>query len=400
MAHQVAHAFDNHNASLREGAPSLLWSGPCLESLIGHGLARIPRVRCDERSGAAPGVSPPRPARRTGGKKVEGATPRFLALGAPREGGKVARPLATVPLPSVGVAPSTVIPAGRRSSRLGSRQRKSSRPQMALRPRAASLGQRAVHMPTLGEADRGIPYRGRSRPPAVGTVQLPPQCPSRRKPHTVSSRRLANPNCATEPRSCRRAGAVKRSSPISRRCCTPSSKPAYYRSARAYAEIAAKRRLAGRAVAPADCQIAAIACSRGMAVATHNVREFEEMGIDIFYPWDGALSGTTEAFSRLKIDALLRDAGWNLTDGVSFRFECALPYGTQSDYVLCDRSRCPMVALEAKCASDNPVCCGPRERQINRMPSAGNRYSSGLPGLDALEAVTSSSIPTVRKQAP
>ena len=76
----MAHAFDNHNASLSEGEPSLLWWGPCLESLIGHGLARIPRVRCDERSGAAPRVSPPRPARRTGGKKVEGATPPFSPL--------------------------------------------------------------------------------------------------------------------------------------------------------------------------------------------------------------------------------------------------------------------------------------------------------------------------------
>lgn len=27
------------------------------------------------------------------------------------------------------------------------------------------------------------------------------------------------------------------------------------------------------------------------------------------------MSTKTEAFSRVKIDALLRDAGWNLTDG-------------------------------------------------------------------------------------
>ena len=48
MAHEVAHALDHHNASLSEGAPSLLWSGPCLKSLIGSGLARIPRVGCDK----------------------------------------------------------------------------------------------------------------------------------------------------------------------------------------------------------------------------------------------------------------------------------------------------------------------------------------------------------------
>ncbi len=67
------------------------------------------------------------------------------------------------------------------------------------------------------------------------------------------------------------------------------------------------------------------------------------------------MTGTTEAFSRVKIDALLKDAGWNLTDGVSVLFEHALPDGTQSDYLLCDRSGRPMAALEAKRASINPV---------------------------------------------
>ena len=47
------------------------------------------------------------------------------------------------------------------------------------------------------------------------------------------------------------------------------------------------------------------------------------------------MSGTTQAFARVKIDALQRVAGWELTDGVRVRFECALPDGTQSDYVLC-----------------------------------------------------------------
>ena len=37
------------------------------------------------------------------------------------------------------------------------------------------------------------------------------------------------------------------------------------------------------------------------------------------------MSGTTEAFSRVKIDALLKDAGWNLTDGSSVLFEYSLP---------------------------------------------------------------------------
>ena len=67
------------------------------------------------------------------------------------------------------------------------------------------------------------------------------------------------------------------------------------------------------------------------------------------------MSGTTEAFSRVKIDALLKDAGWNLTDGSSVLFEYSLPEGTRADYVPCDRQGRPMAALEAKRASINPV---------------------------------------------
>lgn len=56
-------------------------------------------------------------------------------------------------------------------------------------------------------------------------------------------------------------------------------------AARVYAVIAASRRVAGRPIAEADCQIAAIARSRGMALATRNVRDFEDTGIHILDPW-------------------------------------------------------------------------------------------------------------------
>ena len=59
-------------------------------------------------------------------------------------------------------------------------------------------------------------------------------------------------------------------------------------AARAYAEIAAARRAGGRPVSQADCQIAAIARSRGMPVATRNIRDFDGMGIDLIDPWAGA----------------------------------------------------------------------------------------------------------------
>ncbi len=56
-------------------------------------------------------------------------------------------------------------------------------------------------------------------------------------------------------------------------------------AAREYADIAAARRSAGRPVAHADCQIAAIARSRGMTMVTRNVRDFEDIGVKIVDPW-------------------------------------------------------------------------------------------------------------------
>ena len=59
-------------------------------------------------------------------------------------------------------------------------------------------------------------------------------------------------------------------------------------AARAYAGIATARRAAGRPVSQADGQIAAIAHARGMALATRNIRDFADMGIDLIDPWAGA----------------------------------------------------------------------------------------------------------------
>ena len=59
-------------------------------------------------------------------------------------------------------------------------------------------------------------------------------------------------------------------------------------AARAYADIAAMHRSAGRSVAPADCQIAAIAHARGLTVATRNVRDFEDIDIEVVDPWAAA----------------------------------------------------------------------------------------------------------------
>ena len=58
-------------------------------------------------------------------------------------------------------------------------------------------------------------------------------------------------------------------------------------AAKTYAEIASMRRAAGRPIADADCQIAAIARASGAVVATRNLRDFEGCGVDLVNPWGG-----------------------------------------------------------------------------------------------------------------
>ena len=58
-------------------------------------------------------------------------------------------------------------------------------------------------------------------------------------------------------------------------------------AAEAYAEIAASRREGRRPISQFDCQIAAIARSNGMAVATRDVEGFGGCGIEVIDPWAG-----------------------------------------------------------------------------------------------------------------
>ena len=56
------------------------------------------------------------------------------------------------------------------------------------------------------------------------------------------------------------------------------------RSAREYANIPAAHRSAGCIVPPLDCQIAAIVRSRGMAGATRNARDFQDIEMVVVDP--------------------------------------------------------------------------------------------------------------------
>ena len=56
-------------------------------------------------------------------------------------------------------------------------------------------------------------------------------------------------------------------------------------AAQAYAVIAVARRVGGHPISQADCQIAAIARSRGASVVTRDVGGFEGSGVEVVNPW-------------------------------------------------------------------------------------------------------------------
>jgi predicted nucleic acid-binding protein len=56
-------------------------------------------------------------------------------------------------------------------------------------------------------------------------------------------------------------------------------------AARAFADISARCRRLGRPIGELDAQIAGIARSQGAAIATRNVRDFADCGVELIDPW-------------------------------------------------------------------------------------------------------------------
>jgi len=56
--------------------------------------------------------------------------------------------------------------------------------------------------------------------------------------------------------------------------------------AQAYAELRARARAAGQAIATADGYIAAIAAAQGFTVATRDTSPFEAAGVSVINPWE------------------------------------------------------------------------------------------------------------------
>jgi len=59
-------------------------------------------------------------------------------------------------------------------------------------------------------------------------------------------------------------------------------------AARAFSLIAAHRRALGRPISHADAQIAAIAKVRGAKLATRDIADFDDCGLDVVDPWNGS----------------------------------------------------------------------------------------------------------------
>lgn len=77
--------------------------------------------------------------------------------------------------------------------------------------------------------------------------------------------------------------------------------------------------------------------------------------------------GSNEAFSRVLIDALLADQGWDTKDTNSVRYEIVLDDGTRADYVLCDRHGRSLAVIEAKRFSVNPADAAEQARNYARQ---------------------------------
>jgi toxin FitB len=59
-------------------------------------------------------------------------------------------------------------------------------------------------------------------------------------------------------------------------------------AARSFSKIAAARRVLGRPISYADAQIAAIAQVRRARLATRDIKDFENCGLDVVNPWDAS----------------------------------------------------------------------------------------------------------------
>lgn len=75
----------------------------------------------------------------------------------------------------------------------------------------------------------------------------------------------------------------------------------------------------------------------------------------------------TEAYARTLIDAQLKDQSWNISDGISVRYEYTLADGDRADYLLCGREGRGLAIVEAKRESINAADAAEQGRHNAEM---------------------------------
>ena len=78
------------------------------------------------------------------------------------------------------------------------------------------------------------------------------------------------------------------------------------------------------------------------------------------------MPGTSEAVSRVKIDAQRKDQGWDLLNPNAVRFEYVLQDETKADYVVCDRHGRALAVIKAKRAAMNPAAAYAPSESLRR----------------------------------
>ncbi|WP_035383383.1 DEAD/DEAH box helicase family protein [Ferriphaselus sp. R-1] len=79
------------------------------------------------------------------------------------------------------------------------------------------------------------------------------------------------------------------------------------------------------------------------------------------------MNHSNEAFSRVIIDSQLSSQGWNLSDGISVKYEVVMPDGTKADYVLNDRHGRALAVIEAKRFSVSPDSASDQAKNYARQ---------------------------------
>jgi len=87
------------------------------------------------------------------------------------------------------------------------------------------------------------------------------------------------------------------------------------------------------------------------------------------------MPGTNDAFSRVKIDAQLKDRDWDVLNPNAVRFEYVLPDRTKADYVLCDRHGRALACLPR---SASPHMCRPGDPPHGSLALASSSSPDGI----------------------